>query len=186
MKPAAFYLLFFALLVASSCTKKTTTPILPAAEMFCGDSLTMSCLSDKWTISKPATADYTVLPNFYNGKNCLLLANPHDCSIANPPGILLNTVIKNIKKNTSYKINCDAKIQGCPDAVNTPGFGFAAFLSPHWYGEHLYWSTPGAYHFNDWSDHSYIFISGEETTLNFQMSSLYDSVWISNLKIQEL
>jgi hypothetical protein len=175
-------LLFF----VSSCKKAPTTENTPVVELLCGDSISMSCLSDKWTISEPATASYTVLPNAYNGKNCLLLVNPHDSSVANPPGVILGTVIKNIKKNTSYKISCDAKIKGFPDFVSNPSFLFYAYANPKFYGEHYYWSTPGVYHYSDWSNHSYIFISGEETTLNFQMISLYDSTWVSNLKILEL
>lgn len=179
-------LLLVSCIVVFSCVKKSrpqTVVTLP--EIYCGDSITTDCLNDKWLVTKPSTASYSVLPNYYLGKNCLLLVNPHPSTQPNPPSITFTSVIKNIKKNTSYRISCDAKINGYPDFLNTPSFAFYAYSNSNWYGEHYYVTSPAVYHSSDWSNHSYIFISGEESTINFQLYSLYDSVWISNLKIQE-
>ncbi len=186
MKYTYSILLLVTCIAIFSCKKKSQPiPVVTLPEIFCGDSIAADCLNDKWLITKPATASYSILPNYYLGKNCLLLVNPHPSTQANPPSITLTSVIKNIKKNTSYQISCDAKIKGYPDYLNNPSFAFYAYTNANWYGEHYYLSSPAIYHSSDWSTHSYIFISGEEPTISFQLFSLYDSVWISNLKIQE-
>lgn len=154
--------------------------------ILCGDSFTLDCLDQNWTIQKSATASYSILPNFYKGKNCLFLFNPHASTQANPPSIIFNTIIKNIKPNTPYQISCDVKIEGYPDYLNNPAFAFYAYTNDKWYGEHYYGSAPGVWESSPWSEHSYSFISGSETALKFQLYSLYDSLWITNLRIKEL
>jgi hypothetical protein len=46
-----------------------------------------------------------------------------------------------------------------------------------------YSSPGGIYHEKDWSEHSFIIIGEDEPTLEFR---IFDSTWISQLKIQEL
>jgi hypothetical protein len=186
MKYIQHLLLLITCLVVFACSKKSPPePVVVLPNIPCGDSLTVNCISDQWIISKPATASYTIIPNDYAGKNSLFLHNPHSSTQVNPPSISFTTVIKNIKKNTAYRISCDAKINGYPDVVNAPGFAFYAYSNDTWYGEHYYFTTPGLYHASDWSTHSYVFLSGEESTLYFQFYSLYDSTWISNFQIKE-
>ena len=182
--------LLFVFMIAA-CSKRSGSdvepqPADPLPQIFCDNTITQNCIDDKWTVSTPSTAYYQILPNYYNGQNCLLLVNPHPGTRVNPPPIMFSSFIKNIKKNTPYRISCDVKIKGYPDFVNNPAFAFYAYVQGHWYGEHYYSSAPGIYHVSDWSRHSYQFISGEESTLSFQFYSLYDSTWISNFRIEEL
>ncbi len=172
--------------VGTSYGEERSFLTVASPEIFCGDSITIDCLNTNWAVQKPSTASYSILPNYYLGKNCLLLVNSHGSTQVNPPSIQFNSVINNIKRTTSYRISCDVKIKGYPDFANNPSFAFYAFTSSNWYGQHYFNSSPGAYEISDWSNHSYIFISGEETSLQFQLYSLYDSTWISNLAITEL
>ena len=175
-----------------SCKKEDEKPaeeapaIVLKPVLSCGDSWSVSCLDANWDISKSPAARLTVLPAGYNGKNSLLLYNPHDSLAVNPQPLRLNTYLKNIKKDTPYKISFYAKIKGYPDRNNNPSLAAYVFSKDDWYGEMYYGSKGGAYFNEDWSKHSFTIIGKDAPTLNFELYSLYDSTWISDLKIEAM
>lgn len=167
----------------ASCKKKAEEP---KPELLCGANFSEECLSANWIINKPATASYKVLGNV-DGRNALLLTNPHPSNQPNPSSVLLDGFIKHIKPNKVYQISCDVKIKGYSDYVsNNPGFFFYAYANEQWYGELYFGSESGVYLDQDWTTMKYNFTSGSEEVLSFQLGSLYDSTWISNLVIKEL
>ncbi|MBK0403172.1 hypothetical protein I5M27_09260 [Adhaeribacter sp. BT258] len=176
-----------------SCEKEEEKPVEeepPVIELKssinCGDSWSVGCLDANWDVSKTSAASLTVLPSGYNGKNSLLLYNPHDSTAVNPQPLRLNTYIKNIKKDTPYKISFYAKIKGYPDMKSNPSLAAYVFLKDDWYSEMYYGSKGGKYLDEDWSKHSFTIIGKEAPTVNFELYSLYDSTWISDLKIEAM
>lgn len=156
------------------------------AYLNCGSDWQQSCLNDHWQIDAPSTTDYELIPDLYQGQDGIFITNEHSPVAVNPPPILFNTTIKNIKENASYRVSCNAKIKGYPDFVNNPGFTFYAYTTDNWYGQMYYNSPGGAYHDKDWDEFSYLFIGGPESTIHFQLYSLYDSLWVTDLKIEEI
>jgi len=153
----------------------------------CGTSWCTGCLDTYWTINKSNQAMLTVIPNGYNGKNSLLLYNPHGPYELNPQPLRLNSFIKNVKKDAPYKISFYAKIKGYPDYANNPSLAaYVFFGNSDWYNEMYYGSTKGELHDKDWSQYSFTIIGKDKPTLNFELYSLYDSTWISDLKIEEM
>lgn len=174
-------LMIGAISVASCKKVKEAKP-----ELLCGTGFSEECLDKNWIINKPSTAFYRVLSN-YEGRNVLLLVNSHPSTQVNPRPVLLDGFIKNIKPNKIYQVSCDVKLKGYSDYLrNNPGFFFYAHSNEHWYGEIYVGSEPGVYLDQDWTKMKYNFTSGPEAVLSFQLGSLYDSAWISNLVIKEL
>jgi hypothetical protein len=151
----------------------------------CGTSWATDCLDTYWTINKSNQATLTVLPNGYNGRNSLLLYNPHGPNELNPQPLRLNSFIKNVKKDAPYKVSFYARIKGYPDYANAPSLAAYVFDDNDWYNEMYYGSPKGQYHDKDWSQYSFTIIGKDKPTLNFELYSLYDSTWISDLKIEE-
>lgn len=175
-------LLIGALSIASC--KKAKEAAKP--ELLCGTNFSEECLDQNWIINKPATAAYSVLGN-YEGRNALLLVNPHPATQPNPRPVLLDGFIKNIKPNKVYQVSCEVKLKGYSDYIrNNPGFYFYAYSNDNWYGELYAGSEPEVYLDQNWTKMKYNFTSGQEAVLSFQLGSLYDSAWISNLVIKEL
>lgn len=161
-------------------------PVILLPSIACGANWTLDCLSNDWSIFEPAVAKAEILENCFSNQSCLLLTNLHDPLEPNPDPILLNTIISNIKNGQSYRIRCSAKIKGYPDEVTGIGFSYYAYTTNNWYGEFTRSSEGGVYFEKDWTTYSYNFISGTEVTLDFQFYSIYDSVWVKDLIIEEL
>jgi len=172
-------------LCLNSCKDSMEAPLLDLPIMECGTNWTQECLETKWITSIPTESSIQILPDCNAGNECLLLVNPHDPNESNPEPVILNTIISNIKKDVAYRVNCTAKIKGYPDFITNPSFVYYAFSNDNWYGELYYVSDGGVYHEKDWTEHSYTFIGGEEKTLEFELYSIYDSLWISKLEIIE-
>lgn len=123
----------------------------------------------------------------YEGRNVLQLINPHAPTKYNPEYVRLGGVIKNIKPNRVYQVSCDVKIKGYSGyAKNSPGFAFYAYSDETWYGALNFGSEPGVYLDQNWTTMKYKFKSGPEDVLSFELGSVYDTTWISNLVIKEL
>ena len=183
------FVMLLLVVAISGCKKEDKPAVEPAIEVpviNCGTSWTSECLEKNWVTHKNAPANVTIVPTGYNGHNSLLLTNPHDPNVPNPPLVRLETFIKNIKKDVPYKISFYSKIKGYPDNVNSPDLAAYVYTDGDWYGE-MYYGSPGTvYHDKDWSNHSFIITGKELPTLNFELYSAYDSTWISDLKIEAL
>ncbi|MFC5271089.1 carbohydrate binding domain-containing protein [Adhaeribacter terreus] len=184
----------FLALCLFSCEKEEPRPVVeepaPVVELkssiSCGDSWSATCLDANWDVSKTSAASLTVEQDGYNGKNSLYFSNPHDPNEVNPQPLRINTYIKNIKKDTPYKISFYAKIKGYPDMRSNPSLAAYVFTKDAWYGEMYYGSEGGEYHTKDWSKYSFTIIGKDEPTVNFELYSLYDNTWISDLKIEAM
>ena len=165
---------------------ETADPAFNIPFIECGDNWTSECLDAKWDIFLPTNSTIQTLTECREGENCLLLVNPHNPLERNPDFIILKTILKNIEVGSAYRVSCTTKIKGYPDYLNNPGLAFYAFSNNNWYGEYYLFSTGGIYYEKDWTNVSYSFVGGPERTLEFELSSTYDSVWISNLRIKKL
>lgn len=164
---------------------ESTDPSFNKPIIECGANWTQDCFNSRWTFSIPDSSSIQILSDCYMGESCLLLLNPHDPNEVNPTPIILKTIISNIKKDSGYRVNCVAKFKGYPDVLSNPAFAYYAFSNDAWYGELYYWSEKKMYHEKDWTEHTYSFIGGEEKALEFELYSVYDSVWISRIEIEE-